>query len=203
MQSIENKIYRKICGNGCGWVFTSGDFSNLGSSSAVRISLMRLEKSEKIRRACRGIYYYPEYSELLKIFMSPDIDRTAQALARKFRWRIQPSGAVALNLLGLSTQVPAKPIYLSDGPNRTYNVGGQELEFRKTTLKEADIKHYKSGLLVQAIKTFGQERMTDDVIRKIRQQLSSAERRMILADAKHVSGWIYDIIRKICIEADK
>jgi hypothetical protein len=131
------------------------------------------------------------------LHLSPDVDQAAQALARKFRWRIQPSGSLALNLLGLSTQVPAKSVYLSDGPNRTYSMGGQVLKFRKTALKEVDLDHYKSGILVQAIKTLGQERVSGDTIRKIRRQLSPDERKMILADTGHVAAWIYDIIRRI------
>ena len=183
-----------------GWAFSAGDFSSFGTSNAIRVSLMRLEKAGKIRRACHGVYYYPEYSSLLKRYLSPSIDRIAQAMARKFRWRIQPTGGVALNLLGLSTQVPARPRYLSDGPNRTSNAGGQVIKFKKTNFKEADLKNYKSGLLVQALKTLGQDRVTDEVIAKIRKQLSSNDRRAILADTRHVTAWIYDIIRKICAE---
>lgn len=200
MQSTETKIYKKICGNGMGWVFSAGDFSSFGNINAIRVSLMRLEKAGKILRICRGLYYYPEYSTFLKKHLSPGIDRIAQAMARKFRWRIQPTGGVALNLLGLSTQVPARPIYLSDGPNRTYNAGEQVIKFRKTNFKEADLKNYRSGLLVQALKTLGQNRITDEVIDKIRRQLSSSDRRAILADTKHVTSWIYDIIRRICAE---
>ena len=186
-----------------GWVFSAGDFSSFGNINAIRVSLMRLEKAGKILRICRGLYYYPEYSTFLKKHLSPGIDRIAQAMARKFRWRIQPTGGVALNLLGLSTQVPARPIYLSDGPNKTYNVGGQTLKFRKTSFKEADLKNYRSGLLVQALKTLGQNRITDEVIDKIRRQLSSSDRRAILADTRHVTAWIYDIIRRICAEEDR
>jgi hypothetical protein len=67
-----------------------------------------------IRRVIRGLYDYPRFSTLLDQELSPDTDQAAQALARKFRWRIQPIGAVAQNLLGLSTQVPARIVYLSE-----------------------------------------------------------------------------------------
>ena len=94
----------------------------------------------EIRRVIRGIYDYPRFSKLLDQHLSPDIDQVARALARKFRWRIQPSGATALNFLGLSTQVPARAVYLSDGPDRAYQVGNTPLVFEHTALKESGIQ---------------------------------------------------------------
>jgi hypothetical protein len=85
--------------------------------------------------------------------LSPDTDQVARALARKFNWRIQPSGATALNLLGLSTQVPARAVYLSDGPDRSYTVGNTGLDFEHTALKEVGFKLRESGLIVQALKS--------------------------------------------------
>jgi hypothetical protein len=91
--------------------------------------------------------------------VSPDIDQVAQALARKFGWRIQPGGAMAQNLQGLSTQVPARAVYLSDGPNRTYRIGDTTLIFKHTALKEAGFKLRESGLIVQALKSLGPDRV--------------------------------------------
>jgi Family of unknown function (DUF6088) len=97
---------------------------DLGGRPTVDSGLHRLEKRGAIRRVIRGIYDYPRFSKLLDQSLSPDIDQIAGALARKFRWRIQPSGATALNFLGLSTQVPARAVYLSDGPDRVQEVSG-------------------------------------------------------------------------------
>lgn len=113
----------RIYGNGRGWAFSQADFADLGSRSAVDSTLHRREKERLIRRVLRGIYDYPRFSTLLEKQIDPDVDKVAHALARKFAWRIQPDGATAQNLLGLSTQVPARVVYLSDGPARTYTVG--------------------------------------------------------------------------------
>src|ERR1035438_10354000 len=96
----------------------SGASMAVASRLTVDSALHRLEKRGEIRRVIRGIYDYPRFSKLLDQHLSPDIDQVARALARKFRWRIQPTGAKALNFLGLSTQVPARAVYLSDGPDR-------------------------------------------------------------------------------------
>jgi hypothetical protein len=128
----------------------------------------------------------------------------AQALARKFNWRIQPSGDTALNLLGLSTQVPGKWLYLSDGPSRRYAIGGQELTFRQSALKDTGFSLRESGLLVPAIKALGKEHIDAAVIEKLRQWLAPKLpklRERLLRDTRMVTGWIYEIIKQICAES--
>ena len=132
----ENKILNRVRGTGSGWSFSPRDFLDLGERSTIDSALHRLTQRGDVRRVIRGIYDYPRFSELLQQQLSPDTDQVARALARKFNWRIQPSGATALNLLGLSTQVPARAVYLSDGPDRSYTVGNTGLAFEHTALKE-------------------------------------------------------------------
>ena len=198
MQSIENKILSIIRGHGKGWAFTSSDFSQKFKRSTIDWALYDLVKNEKIKRAGRGVYYFPKYSELLKQDLGPDIDHVAQAIARKFNWRIQASGEAALNLLGLSTQVPGKYVYLSDGPDRSYQIGNTTLTFKKSALKEIGFKHRESGLIVHALKALGKERVDSNIISKIKDQLDPKKCNKIMEDTKTVTSWVYEIIRKIC-----
>lgn len=200
MQSIGDKIYKKICSKGHGLVFSDKDFRGNGSRGGVRLELFRLVRDGKIRRVIRGIYDYPKFSELLGQQLSPDLHQVAQVLARKFGWRIQPSGDTALNLLGLSTQVPGKIVYLSDGPNRKYLIGKLQLIFKKTALKHMSFKYQQTAWIVQALNALKQDRVDDKVIKQIRSQLDVSMRKKILSDAGIVSGWIYDCIRMICLE---
>ncbi len=124
----------------------------------------------------------------------------AHALARKFNWRIQPSGDAALNLLGLSTQVPGNWVYLSDGPGRKYAIGQHFLEFKKSALKDVGFKYRESGLVVQALKALGRKRVDQKVVETIRQQLESKACDRILRDTRSVTGWIYEAIKSICSE---
>jgi hypothetical protein len=132
--------------------------------------------------------------------MSPNIDQVAHALARKFAWRIQPDGATAQNLLGLSTQVPARVVYPSDGPDRSYTVGRTKLAFEHTALKEAGFKLRESRLIVQALKAFGEGRITPNVVTQIRGQFDSSLRQQILHDTKTATGWVYAAIQEIAKE---
>jgi len=200
MQSTENKILSRIYGHGRGWAFFAKDFSAAFGALNIDKALSDLTKQGKIRRICRGMYDYPKYSELLGQELSPDFDQVARAFARKFNWRIQPSGDAALNLLGLSTQVPGKYIYLSDGPNRSYAIGNYKLEFKKTVLKEVGFKHRESGIIVQALKALGKDRITSEVMGKVRKEIDAGMYPKILKDTRSATGWIYDCIKSICRE---
>jgi len=185
---------------GRSWAFSVIDFSTFGSRSAIDATLHRLLKKGTIRRVTRGIYDYPRQSKMLGGELSPDIDQVAQAIARKFGWRIQPSGPAALNLLGLSTQVPSQMMYLSDGPNRTYNLGIHTITFKHTALKEMKFRLRASALIVQSLKSLGPQRITPEVVMKIRGWLDPKLHARVLKDTKTATGWVYEAIRRICGE---
>ncbi len=196
-QPNEKQALARIYGHGRGWAFSPVDFRDIGR---VDMALNRLVQAGTIRRVIRGIYDYPRYSELLQQPLAPDIHRVAQALARKFGWRIQPDGAAATNLIGLSTQVPSQYVYQSDGPDRTYQIGKTSLLFKHTALKEIGFKHEESALIVQALKTLGEERTTESTISTIRDWLPTDKRGKVLKDAERVTGWVYAAIQRICRE---
>jgi len=199
MQTIENKILSRIYGHGRGWSFSANDFAAEFKRSSIDWVLYNLTESGQIRRIYRGIYDYPKYSELLKQNLSPDYDQVAQAFARKFNWRIQPTGDAALNLLGISTQVPGRPVYLSDGPSRSYKILDTfTLEFKKSALKDVGFKTRESGLLVQALKALGKERIDEKVITTLKEHFDTKTRKKILKETVRSTGWIYDAIKRIC-----
>jgi len=205
VQAIEQTILSRIYGRGRGWAFTKTDFVAGFGEANIYQALSSLARAGRIRRVCHGVYDYPRHSELLGETLSPDIDQVAQALARKFNWRIQPSGEAALNLLGLSTQVPGRWTYLSDGPSREYPIGEdgrQVLAFRKSALKETGFKLRESSLLVQALKSLGKEHIDATVIDTLRRQLDPKLRSRILADTRAVSGWVLQMIKQICEAGD-
>ena len=199
-QTIEEKVVVKIYGSGRGWSFSQKDFAGLGSRKAVDMALLRLTNKTTIRRVIRGIYDYPRYSELLDKEMGPDIHQVARALARKFGWRIQPSGPAAMNLIALSTQVPSQYLYQSDGPDRTYEIGRTSIRFKHGALKEAGFRHDESGLIVQALKALGQVHITADTIQTVRQWLPTEKRSRVLKDTERVTGWVFAAIKRICQE---
>ncbi len=199
-QSVEDKILRRLSQKGRGWAFSPADCAPLGSRSAIDLALHRLERKGLIHRAMRGVYVYPRQSELLDQDLAPDVDQVAHALARKFGWRIQPSGPVAQNVIGLSTQVPAAFVYLSSGPGRSYRVDHTTLTYKHTASKETSLKLRESALIVQALKSLGPNRIAPSTVAKIRKWLSPNLRAKVLADTQFVTAWIYAAIRRVCQE---
>ncbi len=183
-------------------MFSAKDFAHLGSRGAIDIALYRLLGKGTIRRVIRGIYDFPKQSSLLNQELSPDMDAVANALARKFGWRIQVTGASALNLLGLSTQVPGRVVYVSDGADRVFKVGKSTIEFKNTPLKEAGFELKESSLLVQGLKSLGADQMTPEVINSIRKWLHPRLRARVLKDTQSATGWVQAAIAKICRKED-
>ena len=201
MQSIDNKLVSRIYGHQRGWAFSKNDFLDLGSDAAIRKALSRLETKGIVRRVLRGVYDYPRISSLLNETMGSDLDVLASAIARKSGWRIQPSENTALNLLGLSTKVPAKSIYLSDGPSKSYELGNRPLIFKKRALRESGFKHKESELVVQALKALGRDCIDSQICRTLSEKWTPHFWQKILRDTRTAPAWVCDIIRTITKEA--
>ena len=181
-----------------GEVFIISDFSDLADEATVRKALSRLEEDGKIRRIMRGVYENPQFNDFLGEYVKPHPDKIAKALARNYGWTVVPCGDTALNMLGLSTQVPAVWLYVSDGNYREYTCGNFVIQFKRTTNKEISKISFKTALVIQAIKALGKDKITGDVIEKIRSLTTDEEKEQMFVEAKYATAWIYDVIKEIC-----
>jgi Family of unknown function (DUF6088) len=196
VQTIENKLKSRIYGHGRGAVFTPTDFLDLGGRAAVDKAFSRLAAAGTIRRLARGLYEYPrEHPELGKL--SPDIQKVAKALAGKDRIRLQPAGAYATNLLGLSEQVPAKAVFLTDGPSRTVKIGRQEIQLRRTTPRTMAAAGRLSGLLMQAFRHLGREHITPRRMAHLKRTLPEKERKQLIKDLPLAPAWMHPFFREL------
>ena len=128
----------------------------------------------------------------------PNHDKVAQALARYIGWTIVPCGDTALNILGLSTQVPAAWSYVSDGTYKEYTYDNTTIKFKRTTNKEISKLSYKTALIVQALKALGKDNIDDIIINKLKSDLTNEEKATALLEAKAATSWIYEYIKQIC-----
>jgi hypothetical protein len=169
---------------------------DLGGRDAIDKALSRLVAKGTIRRLARGIYEYPrEHPELGTL--SPDIEKVARALAGKHRIRLQPAGAYAANLLGLSEQVPAKVVFLTDGPSRTVKIGRQEIQLRRTTPRNMAAAGRLSGLLMQAFRHLGEVHITPERMEHLQRTLPAKERRQLLKDLRLAPAWMHPLFRDL------
>lgn len=178
-------------------VFFANDFLDIASNATVRQILKRLADEDKIKRVIDGFYYNPSYSELIGEFEAVSIHELAIAIARKYNWNIAPYNSTALNLLGLSTQVPTHYKYISSGRYKEYKIGDTILEFKKVNPGEIANMSLKTATVIQAIKSLGKENITNEVIQKIRENLTEKERINLMNESKSVPAWIYEVIREI------
>lgn len=184
-----------------GSVFIPSDFFDIAEAVKINMCLDRLEETGELQRVMRGIYVKPRYSALLNKNVPPRSDDIAKAIARNYGWTIIPCGDTALNMLGLSTQVPAVWLYVSDGPYKTYEADGMTLKFKHTDNKNEIINiSYKTALVVQALKGLGKSNVTDKELRSISKLLTENEKAQMLLEAKRVTAWVYELMRKICKE---
>ncbi len=200
MASNKDKIISRIRRWGHGAAFTPKDFLDLASRGTVDMTLAALLADDTIRRLVRGLYDYPRYNEILGQPTVPNLHNVARALARRYRWTIMPDGPTAANLLGLSPQVPAKLVYITDGPSKTITIGKQKLRFKNARPKESGVASMRSGGVIQALRHLGRRAVDDKVIRKLRRILSARDRSALVRDARQSSEWIYAVARTIADE---
>ena len=193
-----NIIRKRIQESRAGSVFVASDFADITENVKVGVSLSRLEEEGLIKRVMRGVYYKPEYSKLLGENVAPSPNAVAYAIARNFGWTIVPCGDTALNLLGLSTQVPAAWSYVSDGPYKDYSYDNTIIKFKHTTNKEISKLTPKTALVIQALKTLGKDNIRNETIERIKESTTLNERKIMLREAQYATAWIYEVIKLIC-----
>lgn len=195
MQSIENKIKQKIARKNRGVIFFPEDFSDLGSSEAIRVALHRLEKNSFIRRIAQGIYVRPSISEYIGEVL-PSAEEVAQAIAKRDKIRIVPTGVYALHALGLSTQIPMKLVFLTDGAPREIKIGKRSIRLKKTTPKNLLAIGKISSLVIQALREIGKDKLTVLEEKKIMSLLEKEKQEDLLHDIKLAPEWIKKIMIK-------
>ena len=197
--STDSKILRRIESHKRGWVFTPDSFSDLGTRQAVDHALMRHRKNGRIRKLARGLYDYPktdpEFGPL-----QPSTDDIANALAGRDATRLQPSGAYAANLLGLSTQVPMKVVYLTDGRTGKVQIGTRQIILKNTTPRNMATAGRISGLVIQALRYLGRENVDEQIIAQLDRRLDDNACKQLMQDIRYAPAWIADIIRRLAAQ---
>lgn len=197
MEANHHGIRDRIRLGGSGRVFTPKDFLDVASRDATDQALSRLVRQGVLQRLGRGLYYAPRRNDALGVEVPPDLDDVADALGRQTGSRVAPSGAVAANRLGLSTQVPAKLVYLSDGRSRTVRVGRYTLQIKHAPPKDLPVGHRRTTMVIQALRFLGKDAIDDQVITTIRSALTPEDRRQLLEDAKYATDWVSEAAKRI------
>ena len=191
--SIEIQILNKIKKARRGSLFFADNFITIGNTKAIGKALERLVISGELKRVAAGIYVRPEIDPIIGP-VTPGIEAIAKAIAKRDRARIIPTGIYALNQLGLSTQIPLNIIYLTDGAARKIKIGNRTITFKKTAPKNLTAIGEISRLAIQALRTIGKDKVTEEEIAKIRQLLKKEKLTHLQHDIKLAPEWIRKIL---------
>ena len=195
--SIEEQIFKHIIKRGRGKIYFGNKFSAFGSNDAVRQAFSRLCRKGNLIRLSAGIYLYPRFSKLLGDYVHPSIEEIAEEIAKNEKIRIIPTGLYALNKLGLSTQVPMRVIFLTDGTPRSIKIKGKvAIIFQKTIPKYLSFKGKATTLVIFALKEIGNGNATTEELSRINEVLSYEKPEIIRHDAVLAPAWISDILLK-------
>jgi len=195
MHSIDDNILKKIKKARGGTLFFVDDFLDFGNAKAVSKALERLVQKEELHRVARGIYSRLVIDPLLGL-LKPSTKKIADAIRRRDKARIVPTGSLALNALGLSTQVPMNVVYYTDGSERKINLGKRTIVFKKTSPKNLTSIGKISTLVIQALKEIGKDNITEEEIKIILDHLRKEEPYRLEHDIKLAPEWIRIIMRK-------
>jgi hypothetical protein len=199
MQSIENNIFIKIKKCGRGKAYFASDFSAYGESKSVSKALANLVKKELLIKLATGIFFYPKIDKKLGLgVLYPSLDAIAEAIAKRDKARIVPTGLYALNRLGLSTQVPANYVFLTDGSSRRIKIGnGKGILLKHTAPKNLAFQSDLAMLITFALKEITQERVTQEHLDRLKYLLRKVPKESVLQDAKLMPAWIKKLILKL------
>ena len=178
--------------------FSCYDFTDLASYKAISKCLERLEDDGKIKRIIQGIYCLNTVDKILNLPVLPSVDDVVNCLARKHRWIICPTGNTALNVMGLSTQVPASYSYLSSGPYKEYEIYGIKVSLKRTMTRELIDYSYKTLLLIQCIKAIGKDNILEEHIEILKNTLSDNDKTKAIKETTVIQAWIRKTIMQIC-----
>ena len=194
---ISEKIKKRILDKGQGKLHCVADFYDLGNDRVVRQALIRLEKRGILERVKRGVYLLPEVDAEIGV-LRPSLDDIAKTIAERDNVQILPTGALALNILGLSTQVPMNAVYVTTGASKIVRVGKRKITFRRVTPKYFAFKAKVSPLIVFALQEIKEKNVTEGIIEQLKKVLEkSNELELLQDDLKKYPAWIREIVIKI------
>ena len=197
--SIDTKISRHVKRCALGTVFLPDTFAAFGSRGAVDKALQRLVAEGVLRRLSRGVYDKPRHDDLLGTLW-PSVETIVKAIAGKDKLRTQPTGVYAANMLGLSEQVPAKVVLLTDGMSRTVQAGPMQSRLQRTTPRQMAAAGRLSGLLIQAFKSMGVKHITPAHIERLRKNIPAVERAKVMKDLALAPAWMRPLMRQVAQE---
>ena len=192
-QSVQASIEKQLQRKKKGQLFFLSDFRGLGTEAAIRQAIKRLTKGKKIKRIAQGAYVIPVVDPLLGELL-PSMESVAEAIAKKEHVKIKPAGAYAVHRLGLTTQVPMRLVYITDGAPKQIKIGKSSIKFKPTSAKKLAMEGELSSLIIQALEELGTKNLDLTIIERIKELLLKEDSKKLMHDIKLAPAQISDFL---------
>jgi hypothetical protein len=181
-----------------GTLFFNNSFPDYDDEYVGKV-LSDLVKQEVIHRLSRGVYLKAAKTKFGLVY--PTTEEIAKAIAERDNAEVLPTGSAALNILGLSTQLPMNPVFLTSGSARKIKCGNKIITFKRGVPKNFAVKGQMMRLLVQAMKAIGERNITKEELGVIGSLLQKyPEEDTIKHDLTVMPQWIKNTIQQIIKE---
>ncbi len=191
------KVAERIVAEGPERAFTAADFADIASARNAGNILGRMYARGELARAIRGVYCVPDKSELLGTEVSASVDEVVRAVPRVNKRVVTPAGDAAFNALGLDTQVPARHIYVSSGPYKTYSYGPYTIELRHRANCDLFDRPPVTRIVVQAFKTRGRNGASYEAVSALARNLADEDADTLLEESKGLTSWTAEGAKRI------
>lgn len=198
-QSTYNDIKHQVELSQRGTLFFPDSFSSLGSSDAVRSALVRLCQNNILIRVAQGIYYYPKVdTKWGSGLIPPSVEEIALGIAARDKIRIAPTGSYVLYQLGLSTQIPANVVFITDGSQRRVSIGkGRGIFFKHSSnMRMFAFQSKLMALIVAAMREIGEENVSKEHISIIKNHLAQVNQDDYSHDVQLAPIWVRKTLTK-------
>ena len=193
MQALGEQIMKSVGALPEGALITAGSLLHLGGRAVVHRALSRLARRGSLLRVGRGLYVRPLESRFG--LRAPSVEKVARAVSEQRGEIIVTSGAAAANSLGLTTQVPIRTIYLTNGPSRELRVGNQTVELKNAPAWHLLLADRPAGDAVRALAWVGPEK-AQTALATLKQKLGPSAFRELVSVGPHLPDWLARALRQ-------
>lgn len=193
--NIKSSVVKEINESKPHSIFFIADYVDRGASETIRKILYESTLSGVLAKAGHGIYYKPKSSRFGDVPIP--LENIARKIAARDKCEILPTGSLAANLIGLSTQVPMNLSYITSGSTRTLDIDGRKVYFRHASPKNFAAKGRVMPLLIQGIREIGEDNITAAACDAIRCFIENQQDPYLWEDLPLAPAWIQRIIKKL------
>jgi hypothetical protein len=191
MSGVAEKILRCANERPEGEVLSAKGLLHLASRAAIDQALSRLHRGGELLRVGRGLYVAPVRSRFGT--RAPKPEKVVASIAAATGDTIAPSGAASANALGLTTQVPVRPVYLTSGRSRTIRLGRQVVELKHAPKWQLNVPRGAAGEAVRALAWLGPKHAREAAT-TLRSRLPLRERMALVSARAQMPSWLAETV---------